>query len=125
MRADISEYEKVEAVARKFIEGVKTGKSEILKGIFHEKACIFGRLNKDTTEEGSITSLYNGVDKAGPCKEDYVARVDILALEKSVAVVKIVEDNWNGYKFTDFLTLWKRDGEWKVVAKAYDTLNCQ
>ena len=31
MRADISEYEKVEAVARKFIEGVKTGKSEILK----------------------------------------------------------------------------------------------
>ena len=53
----ISEYEKVEAVARKFIEGVKTGKSEILKGIFHEKACIFGRLNKDTTEEGSITSL--------------------------------------------------------------------
>ena len=70
MRADISEYEKVEAVARKFIEGVKTGKSEILKGIFHEKACIFGRLNKDTTEEGSIVSLYNGVDKAGPCKED-------------------------------------------------------
>ena len=56
MRVDISEYEKVEAVARKFIEGVKTGKSEILKGIFHEKACIFGRLNKDTVEEGSITS---------------------------------------------------------------------
>ena len=125
MRADISQYEKVEAVARKFIEGVKNGKSDILKGIFHENAVIFGRLNKDTTEEGSITSLYNGVDKAGPCGKDYVARVDILALEKSVAVVKIVEDNWNGYKFTDFLTLWKKDGEWKVVAKAYDTLNCQ
>ena len=125
MRVDITEYEKVEAVARKFIEGVKTGKSEILKGIFHRKACIFGWLNKDTAEEGSITSLYNGVDKTGPCKDDYVARVDILALEKSVAIVKVVEDNWNGYKFTDFLTLWKKDGEWKVVAKAYDTLNCQ
>ena len=125
MRADISEYEKVEAVARKFIEGVKNGKSDILKTAFHDKACIFGRLNKDTVEEGSITSLYNGVDKAGPCGKDYVARVDILALEKSVAVVKIVEDNWSGYKFTDFLTLWKRDGEWKVVAKAYDTLNCK
>ena len=125
MRADFSEYEKVEAVARKFIEGVKNGKSDILKGIFHEKAVIFGRLNKDTTQEGSITSLYNGVDKVGPCGKDYVARVDILALEKSVAIVKVVEDNWNGYKFTDFLTLWKKDGEWKVVAKAYDTLNCQ
>ena len=63
MKADISEYQKVEEVARKFIEGVKNGKSEILKGIFHEKACIFGRLNKDVTEEGSITSLYMELKK--------------------------------------------------------------
>ena len=56
MRADISEYEKVEQVARKFIECVKNGKSDILKGILHEKACIFGRLTKDIKEEGSITS---------------------------------------------------------------------
>ena len=47
MRADITEYEKVEQVARKFIECVKNGKSDILKGLFHEKACIFGRLTKD------------------------------------------------------------------------------
>ena len=40
MRADFSEYEKVEAVARKFIEGVKNWKSDILKGIFHEKAAF-------------------------------------------------------------------------------------
>ena len=90
MKADIYEFQKVEEVARKFIEGVKNGKSEMLKGIFHEKACIFGGLNKDVTEEGSITSLYNGVENADRWKDDYVARVDILALEKSVAVVKIV-----------------------------------
>ena len=125
MRADISEYQKVEEVARKFIEGVRTGKSEILKGIFHEKACMFGRLSKDVTQEGTINNLYEGVDKVGPCKDDYVARVDILSLEKSVAIVKIIEDNWHGYKFTDYLTLWKKDNEWKIVAKAYDTLNCQ
>ena len=86
---------------------------------------MFGRLDKDTTQEGSITNLYEGVDKVGKCGDDYVARVDILALEKSVAIVRIIEDNWGGYKFTDFLTLWKRDGEWKVVAKAYDTLGCK
>ena len=54
MRADFSEYEKVEAVARKFIEGVKNGKSDILKGIFHEKAVIFGRLNKDTKKNDQL-----------------------------------------------------------------------
>ena len=100
-------------------------KAIYLKVYFHEKAVMFGRLDKNTTQEGSITNLYEGVDKVGPCGKDYVARVDILALEKSVAIVKIVEDNWGKYKFTDFLTLWKRDGEWKVVAKAYDTLNCE
>ena len=125
MRAEITEYEKVEAVARKFIEGVKNGKSEILKPIFHENAVIFGRLNKDTVEEGTIKGFYAGIEKSGPCGKDYVARVDILALEARVAIVKVVEDNWNGYKFTDFLTLWKKDDEWKVVAKAYDTLNCK
>ncbi len=49
--------------------------------------------------------------------KDYMARVDILVLEKSVDVAKIFEDNWNGDKFTYFLTLLKRDGEWTVVAK--------
>ena len=39
--------------------------------------------------------------------------------------MKVVEDNWNGYKFTDLLTLWKKDNEWKNVAKAYDILNYQ
>jgi hypothetical protein len=123
MRGDISEYQKVEEVARKFIEGVRTGKSEILKGIFHEQACMFGRLSKDVTQEGTINNLYEGVDKVGPCKDDYVARVDILSLEKSVAIVKVIEDNWHGYKFTDYLTLWKKDNEWKIVAKVYDTLS--
>ena len=103
MRADFSEYEKVEAVARKFIEGVKNGKSDILKGIFHEKAVMFGRLDKNTTQEGSITNLYEGVDKVGPCGKDYIARLDILALEKSVAIVRIIEDNWGDINSLIFL----------------------
>ena len=39
-----------------------------------------------------------------------------------VAVVKIIEDNWNRCKINDFLTLLKVYRECRVVAKAYDTL---
>ncbi len=39
----------------------------------------------------------------GSIKEDYIARVDVLNIEKTVAVVRVIEDNWHGYKFTDFL----------------------
>ena len=118
MREDIREYNAVENVARKFIEAVKSGKSEIMKPYFHEKAVIFGQY-KDTVQAGPIQQLYDVVDENGACTEDYCARIDILALEPTVAVVKVVEDNWNG---CNFLTILKINGEWKVVAKAYDTL---
>ena len=38
MRDDIKEYNAVEAVARKFWEAVKVGKSEVVKPYFYEKA---------------------------------------------------------------------------------------
>ena len=44
-------------------------------------------------------------------------------LEKTIAVVQVIEDNWHGYKFTDILNLNKINGEWKIVAKVYDTLS--
>lgn len=125
MREDFSEYTKVEEIAKKFIEAVKNGNSEIVKPYFHPNAVIFGQLDKNTTQEGTIRLFYDGIDKAGACSEDYVKRIDIITLEKSVAIVRIIEDNWHGYNFTDFLTLAKLNGEWKIVAKAYDTLSYQ
>ena len=38
MRDDIKEYNAVENVAKKFCESVKSGKSEIVKPYFYEKA---------------------------------------------------------------------------------------
>ena len=38
-------------------------------------------------------------------------------------LVQVIEDNWHGYKFTDILNLNKINGEWKIVAKIYDTLS--
>ncbi len=122
MRDDIKEFNAVEAVAWKFIEAVKNGKSEIVKPYFYEKAVFFGQLNEETYQSGDIQEFYNTIDKMGPVGEDYIARVDVLALEKTIAVVRVIEDNWHGYKFTDVLNLNKINGEWKIVAKVYDTL---
>ena len=125
MRENFSEYTKVEKIAKKFIEAVKNGNSKIVEPYFHKDAVIFGQLNKDITQEGTIQMFYEGIDKAGACGNDYVGRIDIMAIEKTIAIVRIIEDNWHGYNFTDFLTLAKLNGEWKIVAKAYDTLSYQ
>ena len=115
MREQIEEFSKVENVARKFIEAVRTGNSEIVKPYFYEKASFFGQLNEKEYQSGSIQGFYDTIDKMGSIKEDYI--------EKTVAVVRVIEDNWHGYKFTDFLIMNKINGEWKIVAKVYDTLS--
>ena len=123
MREQIEEFSKVENVARKFIEAVRTGNSEIVKPYFYEKASFFFLLNEKEYQSGSIQGFYDTIDKMGSVKEDYIARVDVLNIEKTVAVVRVIEDNWHGYKFTDFLIMNKINGEWKIVAKVYDTLS--
>ncbi len=123
MRDDIKEYNAVENVAKKFCEAVKKGKSEIVKPYFYEKAVFFGQLNEEIYQSGSIEEFYKTIDTFGACGDDYISRIDVLMLEKTIAVVQVIEDNWHGYKFTDILNLNKINGEWKIVAKVYDTLS--
>ena len=123
MRDNIKEYNAVENAARKFCEAVKKGDSSIVKPYFYEKACFYGQLNEETYQSGSIEEFYKTIDTFGACGDDYVARVDILTLEKTIAAVRVIEDNWHGYKFTDLLIMNKVNGEWKIVAKVYDTLS--
>lgn len=123
MREQLEEFNKVAFIAEKFIEAVKNGNSKIVKPYFYEKASFFGQLNEKEYQSGSIQGFYDTIDKMGSIKEDYIARVDVLNIEKTVAVVRVIEDNWHGYKFTDFLIMNKINGEWKIVAKVYDTLS--
>ena len=53
--------------------------------------------------------------------ENFKARVDVLLLEETLAVVRVLEEGWGGrIDFTDVLLLLKMDGQWKCVAKAYN-----
>ena len=123
MREQIEEFNAVEKLAKKFIEAVKNGNSEIVKPYFYEKAVFFGQLNEKEYQSGAIQQFYDTIDNMGACGDDYVARVDVLDLEKTIATVRVIEDNWHGYKFTDILVMNKIAGEWKIVAKVYDTLS--
>ena len=52
---------------------------------------------------------------------DFKARIDIVSIEETVAVVRVLEENWGGIiDFNDYLLLLKIDGVWKCVAKAYN-----
>ena len=119
MRDQIKEYAAVEAAARKFVRSVAEGNSSYAKELFTEDAVLFGILD-GVMERGSIERFYNNVDTIG-AGDGFNARIDVIAVEETVAVVRVLEEGWGGrIDFTDFLLLLKLEGEWKCVAKAYN-----
>lgn len=69
-------------------------------------------------EHGSIEQFYHNVDTV-PGGENFKARVDVLLVEKSPAVVYVLEEGWvNRIDFSDVLLLLKRNAELKVRDKS-------
>ncbi len=80
---------------------------------------LFGFLN-GRMERGSIEQFYHNVDTVG-AGESFKARIDVVDVEETLAVVRVLEESWGGsIDFTDYLLLMKINGEWKCVAKAYN-----
>lgn len=113
----VSDYEEVLATIAKYTEACKKGESEIMKSAFTSNALMYGYLNGDLFD-GSIEALYGAVDQFGPAPEA-ITRVDVLSIEGTAATVRVVLENWHGIAFTDFHSLLKIDGEWKIVAKVF------
>ena len=91
----------------------------IFHKLFVDEAVLFGYLD-GKLEHGSIDQFYRNVDTVG-AGDDFKARIDIVSVEETVAVVRVLEEKWGGrIDFTDYLLLLKINGEWKCVAKAYN-----
>ena len=119
MRAPISEYKAVEEAAMKFVRSVAEGNSRYAKELFTDEAVLFGYLD-GKLEHGSIEQFYHNVDTVS-AGDNFQARVDVVLVEESLAVVRVLEEGWGGrIDFTDVLLLLKMDGAWKCVAKAYN-----
>lgn len=119
MQDKIAEYAAVEAAAEKFVKSVAEGDSRYARELFLDEAVLFGYLD-GKLEHGSIEQFYHNVDTVSG-GEHFRARIDVLAVEETLAVVRVLEEGWGGrIDFTDILLLLKMNGEWKCVAKAYN-----
>lgn len=119
MRDKISEYDAIEKAAMKFVKSVAEGNSKYAKELFIDEAVLFGYLD-GRLEHGSIEQFYHNVDTV-PGGEHFKARVDVVLVEETLAVVRVLEEGWGGrIDFTDVLLMLKMDGQWKCVAKAYN-----
>jgi hypothetical protein len=84
---------------------------------FHEQATIFGYVGPDLFA-GPIGGLYEWNDGNGAAA-DVVTHVTIIEVVETVAVVRVDADNWTGHRFTDYFTMLKVDGTWKIMNKVF------
>lgn len=113
----IEEYQAINETVQHYLDGGRTGRGDLMKPAFHADATIYGYVGKDLFA-GPIQGLFDWNDRNGAAK-DVVVNVTILQVVETVAVVRVEADNWTGQRYTDFLTLLKVDGRWKIMQKVF------
>jgi len=117
MNNTTNDNEMIEKTVQFYIDGAKSGKGDDMKPAFHKDATIFGYIGDDLFA-GPIQKLFDWNDENGPATEleTRIASIDVVG---TVATVRLESDKWTGHKFTDFFTLLKVEGTWKIMNKVF------
>ncbi len=113
----VNEVDEITRTMQAYIEGARTGKGSAMKPAFHDDATICGYVGPDLFC-GPIQDLYDWNDKNGPAT-GVQCRLTSIDVVGTAASVRLDADNWTGHRFTDFFTLVKIDGQWKVLSKVF------
>jgi hypothetical protein len=112
------DYEDVVATVSKYVKGLSVGSVTEISQAFHKEAIMYG-FTDDKMLGGPIKNLYDFVEKNGTAP-DIKTQIDILAITPTTAVVRVdMEKDAIGADYTDFHTLIKLNGTWRIIAKVY------
>ncbi len=116
--AEQADIDAIKVPLENYMMGHKTGKAEYMKKAFYTEGNLMSmRGGKYSTIE---FEKFIGYFKGKPAKDEamrkrWIERIDVTG---NVAIGKIILDYPN-VKFTDYMSLLKINGEWKIVNKAF------
>ncbi|KQV75439.1 hypothetical protein ASC61_10730 [Aeromicrobium sp. Root344] len=112
------EYDDVVAAVAQYVDGLRVGSADDVARAFHQDAVMYGFTNGELLG-GPISNLYDFVSSNGDAPS-IKTRLDVIGITPTTAVVRVdMESDAIGADYTDFHTLLKQDGAWKVIAKVY------
>lgn len=112
------DYVDVVAAVQAYVDGLHVGSADDTMKAFHPDAVMYGFTNGELLG-GTIRNLHAFVEQNGAAP-GIRTRLDVLAITPTTAVVRVdMEKDAIGADYTDFHTLLKQDGAWKVIAKVY------
>ena len=115
-----SEQAEITRTVDLYVEGMRNGDGAKLREAFHPQAWMFGSL-AGTRYDEPIDELIALVD-GKPVDVDGSFRARIVSVEQvgDAAFAVLEEDGfWGTVSFTDFFTLARIDGAWKIVNKTF------
>jgi hypothetical protein len=119
----IKDYDAIVATIQRYIDGGRSGNSEVMRPAFHPEATFVGYYH-GTLFTGSVKQLFDWIDGNGPARgiEPRFASIEI---RETIAVVLLEVGKWSGklagaeVRMSDVFTLIKTDAGWKISQKIF------
>lgn len=118
-KQSFNEIKAVTKALEPYIKSARNGDGKLSRSAFYEHAHIVGSI------EGNYYNMTadefgNAVSEGGPSEnvQHHIAWIDISG---PAAAAKVEFLDWSGLRFTDFFVLYKKEGEWKISGKVYDS----
>ena len=101
-----------------YIESAKTGDGKLGRSVFFAHAPVVGSVDGNFSQVDA-DQYGETLSSMGPSEnvQHQIAWIDISG---PAAVAKLEFIDWLGFRFTDYLSLYKKDGQWKISAKVFD-----
>jgi hypothetical protein len=118
--AENAEKELAKVALENYLKGHETGNGDFMRKAFHPDAKLFwyrdGKLNTRTAEE--FAAGFKGQPAPDEAqRKRWIESIDVVG---NAGTAKIILD-YPTVKFTDYMSLLKIDGEWKIVNKTFSS----
>ncbi len=108
----------IRSAVRNYVLAMSVGDEQGLRAAFHPSASVIGNY-QGAVEWLSVDGYVGEVVGAGlPPNHDPPCSIGMIDITDDAASVR-VEDEFGTMRFTDYLSLLKIAGEWKIVNKVY------
>ena len=108
----------INAAVERYVLAMSAADEQGLRAAFHPSASVIGNY-QSAIEWLSVDAYVGEVLGAGlPPNHSPSWKISSIDVTDDAAIVK-VEDEFGSMKFTDYLSLLKIAGEWKIVSKLY------
>lgn len=118
----LTDYDAVAATIGLYTDGAYNADIATLRRAFHADAQMFGYFGGNLFA-GSVEKVFFPVLTGNPSpasrKELYKSRIVRIDVTGDSAVAVLAEENFMGANFTDYFSLLKIAGAWKIVNKTF------